>query len=135
MAELKASDRVRRGATTGSAVLFADIVGFTGYSEAHPAEEVVANLDRLIDDGEALVSEHRLEKIKTIGDGLMATANLLERHADPVLASVRCALAITEAARTNPAALEDPGRHPRRARGRGRGRSRASSASTSGAIP
>ncbi len=104
VAELKASDRVAPRRYEGVAVLFADIVGFTGYSEAHPAEEVVANLDRLIEAGEALVSQHRLEKIKTIGDGLMATANLLQRHADPVLASVRFALAITEAARTNPAA-------------------------------
>jgi adenylate cyclase len=104
VAELKASDRVTPRRYEGVAVLFADIVGFTGYSEAHPAEEVVANLDRLIEAGEAQVSKHRLEKIKTIGDGLMATANLLQRHDDPVLASVRCALAITEAARTNPAA-------------------------------
>ena len=85
VAELKASERVTPRRYEGVAVLF-------------------ANLDRLIEAGDAQVSKHRLEKIKTIGDGLMATANLLERHADPVLASVRCALAIIEAARTNPAA-------------------------------
>jgi adenylate cyclase len=104
VAELKATDRVAPRRYEQVVVLFADIVGFTAYSEAHPAEEVVANLDCLIEAGEALVSAHGLEKIKTIGDGLMATANLLRRHADPVLAGVRCALAILEVARTNPAA-------------------------------
>ncbi len=87
----------------GVAVLFADIVGFTAYSEAHPAEEVVANLDRLIEAGEALVSEHGLEKIKTIGDGLLATANLLLAHPDPVMAVLRAALGLGEAAAANPA--------------------------------
>jgi adenylate cyclase len=104
VAELKASDRVAPRRYEGVAVLFADIVSFTRYCEAHRAEEVVANLDLLTEAGEALVSAHGLEKIKTIGDGLMATANLLRRHADPVLASVRCGLAILDAARTNPAA-------------------------------
>jgi adenylate cyclase len=102
--ELKASDRVTPRRYERVTVLFADIVGFTAYCEAHAAEEVVANLDRLIEAGERLVSEHGLEKIKTIGDGLVATANLLQRHADPVLAAVRAALALVEAARTNPAA-------------------------------
>ena len=34
---------------------------------------------------------------------MVATANLLQPHADPVLASVRCAFAMAEAARANPA--------------------------------
>ena len=84
-------------------MLFGDIVSFTPYCERHPAEEVVANLDRLTRACEELVRAHGLEKIKTIGDCVMATANLLEPHPDPVLASVRCAFAIAEAARANPA--------------------------------
>jgi class 3 adenylate cyclase len=84
-------------------VLFGDLVSFTPYCERHPAEEVVANLDRLTRACEELVRAHGLEKIKTIGDCVMATANLLEPHAEPVLASLRCAFAIAEAARTNPA--------------------------------
>ena len=50
-----------------------------------------------------LVAGHGLEKIKTIGDAFMATANLLQGHADPVLASVRCAFALIEAAGDQPA--------------------------------
>lgn len=104
VAELKATERVAPRRYDGVTVLFADIVDFTGYCEGHPAEEVVANLDRLIEAAEILVGEHGLEKIKTVGDGLMATANLLEHHADPVQAAVCCAFALIDAARTNPAA-------------------------------
>ncbi|MCE3250093.1 MAG: adenylate/guanylate cyclase response regulator, partial [Geminicoccaceae bacterium] len=103
VAELKAQDRVSPKRYEGVAVLFGDLVSFTPYCERHPAEEVVANLDRLTRACEELVRAHGLEKIKTIGDCVMATANLLEPHAEPVLASLRCAFAIAEAARTNPA--------------------------------
>jgi adenylate cyclase len=103
VAELKAQDRVSPKRYEEVAVLFGDLVSFTPYCERHPAEEVVANLDRLTRACEELVRAHGLEKIKTIGDCVMATANLLEPHAEPVLASLRCAFAIAEAARTNPA--------------------------------
>jgi adenylate cyclase len=84
-------------------VLFGDIVSFTPYCERHPAEEVVANLDRLTRACEDLVSAHGLEKVKTAGDCVVATANLLEPHAEPVLARVRCAFAMAVAARANSA--------------------------------
>ena len=103
VAELKARDCVTPRRFEQVAVLFADIVSFTPYCERHPAEEVVANLDRLTRACEDLVSAHRLEKIKTAGDCMVATANLLEPHPDPVLASVRCAFAMADAARANPA--------------------------------
>jgi adenylate cyclase len=101
--ELKAHDRVTPKRYEEVAVLFGDIVSFTPYCERHPAEEVVANLDRLTRACEELASAHGLEKIKTVGDCVVATANLLEPHADPVMACVRCAFAMAEAARTNPA--------------------------------
>jgi class 3 adenylate cyclase/CheY-like chemotaxis protein len=103
VAELKARDRVTPKRYEEVAVLFGDIVSFTSYCERHPAEEVVANLDQLTRACEELLRAHGLEKIKTVGDCLVATANLLEPHADPVLASVRCAFAMAEAARANPA--------------------------------
>ena len=103
VAELKARDCVTPQRYEEVAVLFGDIVSFTSYCERYPAEEVVANLDHLTRACEELVSAHGLEKIKTVGDCVVATANLLQPHADPVLASVRCAFAMAEAARTNPA--------------------------------
>jgi adenylate cyclase len=101
--ELKASDRILPRRYDDVAVMFADVVSFTAWCEAHAPEQVVADLDRLAHDCEALVSAHGLEKIKTVGDGFLATGNLLEPLADPVMASVRCAQAMVAAAAGNPA--------------------------------
>lgn len=101
--ELKATGRISPRRHDGVAVLFADIVGFTAYCESHPPEIVIANLDRLITDCEDLIASHGLEKIKTIGDGIVATANLLQGHRQPVEACIGCAQAITAAAHRNSA--------------------------------
>lgn len=101
--ELKSTGAVAPRRYDDVAVLFADIVDFTRYSEAHPPEQVVAELDRLIQDCEWALAEHGLEKIKTIGDGLVATGNLSRRHRDPVAAAARAAQAMLAAAAANPA--------------------------------
>jgi class 3 adenylate cyclase len=74
------------------AVLFCDVVGFTAYSENNPPETVFAELEMLIDRFEAIAAKHGLDKIKTIGDAFMATANLLSPVDEPMLAAVACAL-------------------------------------------
>jgi adenylate cyclase len=101
--ELKLTGTVKPRRYENVAVLFADIVGFTAYTESHPAEEVVANLDRLMEDCEWALAEHGLDKIKTIGDGVMATANLSLPHRDPVMAALRAGRAMIAAAAGNPA--------------------------------
>lgn len=101
--ELRTSERIAPRRHDDVAVLFADLVGFTAYCEAHAAEAVVENLDRLAHDCEVLASAHGLEKIKTIGDAFFATGNLLEPLADPVMASLRCARQMMSAAADNPA--------------------------------
>jgi CheY-like chemotaxis protein len=101
--ELRTTDRISPRRFEDVTVVFGDLVGFTSYCERHSAEEVVANLDRLAFDLEQIAVRHALEKIKTIGDAFMATANLLEPHADPVMASVRFAFEMVEAAGRNPA--------------------------------
>ncbi|MEP7159167.1 MAG: adenylate/guanylate cyclase domain-containing protein [Chloroflexota bacterium] len=58
------------------AVLFADVVDFTPYSAAHPAQDVVSVLNEVFSLFDALVDRHRLEKIKTIGDAYMAVGGL-----------------------------------------------------------
>jgi adenylate cyclase len=102
VAELKKSDRIEPRRYSDVMVLFADIVDFTPYCEAHRPEEVVANLDRLANICEGLIAAHGLEKIKTVGDGLLATGNLLQPLDDAVMAGVRCAFAIAEAAADSP---------------------------------
>ena len=74
------------------AVLFCDLVGFTAYSERNPPEKVFGELETLVDRFEEIASRHGLEKIKTIGDAFMATANLLVPLGNEVRAAAACAL-------------------------------------------
>ena len=74
------------------AVLFCDVTNFTAYCDKHEPEDVVSRLDALFVIFERVVAKHGLEKIKTIGDGFMAAAGLLQHVEDPVRAAVRCGL-------------------------------------------
>ena len=49
-------------------LLFADIAGFTAYSAAHQAEEVVNMLKHLMTEFDKLCLEHTVYKVYTIGD-------------------------------------------------------------------
>ena len=86
--------------------MFADVIGFTSFCETHAPEEVVASLHHLALGFEELTALHGLEKIKTVGDALMATAGLLVPNGDPVMASLRCATATVAAARALPSRWE-----------------------------
>ncbi|MGH6990288.1 MAG: adenylate/guanylate cyclase domain-containing protein [Stellaceae bacterium] len=90
--ELKATNVVRPRRYEGVAVLFCDIAGFTAYCDQNAPEDVVAELQTLIEEFERIVAAHGLEKIKTIGDALLATAGLLQPVEEPLLAAVRCGL-------------------------------------------
>jgi len=74
------------------AVLFCDVVGFTAYAEKHPPEIVFTELEVLVDHFEDIAQKYGLEKIKTVGDAFMATANLLSPLDEPVHAAVAYAL-------------------------------------------
>jgi adenylate cyclase len=90
--ELKATNEVRPRRYEDVAVLFCDIVEFTAYCDRNAPEQVVAELQTLIEEFERIVATHGLEKIKTIGDALMATAGLLQPSDEPLVAAVRCGL-------------------------------------------
>jgi len=97
---LKLNSRLAPQRYEDVAVLFCDVVGFTAYSEKHPPETVFAELAALVDRFEEIAQGHGLEKIKTVGDAFMATANLLSLLDEPVQAAVACALDMAAAART-----------------------------------
>jgi adenylate cyclase len=66
-------------------VLFADIVGFTAFSQAVSPEVMVGVLNDLFTRFDQIAAQRGLEKIKTIGDCYMAAAGLPELapdHAD-----------------------------------------------------
>ncbi len=57
--ELQTAERIAPRRFEDVAVVFGDLVGFTSYCERHPAEEVVANLDRLAIDLERIAGRSR----------------------------------------------------------------------------
>jgi len=97
----KAADEIRSIGTViprryeNVAVLFCDVTNFTAYCDKHEPEDVVSRLDALFVIFERIAAKHGLEKIKTIGDGFMAAAGLLQKVNDPVGSAVRCGLEMT----------------------------------------
>lgn len=97
-------DRLREQPTrvaesfTEVSILFADIVGFTPLAERMSPEALVALLDELFADFDALVAARGLEKIKTIGDAYMVAAGVPEGRSDHATAIADLALAIRERA-------------------------------------
>jgi len=64
-------------------VLFLDIVGFTALSSLAPPKHIVFMLDTIFTKADEIIETFGLEKIKTIGDGYLAVANVtksLEHH-------------------------------------------------------
>lgn len=59
-----------------ASVLFLDLVGFTAWTRDKSAENVVELLNSVFSDLDKLVSEHGVEKIKTIGDAYMVASGL-----------------------------------------------------------
>ena len=64
-------------------VLFMDLVGFTTLASIAPPKQLVFLLDSIFQKADEVVERYGLEKIKTIGDGYLAVANVttpLEEH-------------------------------------------------------
>jgi class 3 adenylate cyclase/HAMP domain-containing protein len=89
---LKRSDEPIADAFAEVTVLFADLVGFTTLSQHTPAADLVALLNELFSDFDALSIEHGVEKIKTIGDAYMAVSGLPEERDDHAEAMAAMAL-------------------------------------------
>ena len=75
-------------------VLFTDLKGFTQLSEQLSPADLVAELDTCFKAFDAIVEEHGIEKIKTIGDAYMAAGGVPEPRPGSALATVRAGLAM-----------------------------------------
>ena len=95
--ELKSTGTVRARRIDGVAVLFADIVGFTSYSDSHDPEEVLESLTEMMQTFEDIARTHGLEKLKTIGDSFMAASGLLSPALNPDLQCVTAGLEMIRA--------------------------------------
>ncbi|MEN8798803.1 MAG: adenylate/guanylate cyclase domain-containing protein [Flavobacteriaceae bacterium] len=82
--ELKEEGKVKAQKFESVSVLFTDFKGFTRFSENLQPEELVERVDFYFSKFDAIMEEHGLEKIKTIGDAYMCAAGLpfpMEDHA------------------------------------------------------
>ena len=83
-------DRLAAGETIADTfdhvtVLFSDFVGFTRLSRTYPPDRVVATLNRIFSEFDALAIRLGVEKIKTIGDGYLAVSGIpipTDNHAE-----------------------------------------------------
>jgi class 3 adenylate cyclase/predicted ATPase len=80
-------------------VLFADLVGFTPFSEAQDAEEVREFLGRYFDIGREIVERYGGTVEKFIGDAVMAVWGTPTAHEDDAERAVRAALELVDAVR------------------------------------
>jgi adenylate cyclase len=91
---LKEADGIIADACPDVTVMFADIVGFTPLSERLSAAELVGVLDKVFTRWDALARDHRVEKIKTIGDAYMVAAGAPLPREDHAQAIAEMALAM-----------------------------------------
>ena len=78
-------------------VLFADIVGFTQLSARLTPAELLELLNSVFSRFDELAGQHKLEKIKTIGDAYMVAGGLPEPHPDHLGAMAALGLTMLEA--------------------------------------
>ena len=81
---------------TEATVLFTDIEGFTSYSEAHDAEEVVAALNAFFGRMKPIVTAHGGSVDKFIGDAMMCFWGVPLPRADHARRALFCAIEMQE---------------------------------------
>jgi adenylate cyclase len=95
--ELKANQSVKPVRYDSVSVLFTDFKGFTEVASLLAPEVLVEELDQCFRIMDAIVTEHGVEKIKTIGDAYMCVGGLPEPCADHAERTVRAALQMQKA--------------------------------------
>lgn len=96
MSDPAAAESFGAPANRNVAVLFADIVGFTGLSEHMAPDRVVRLLKSLHERGSKVVFAQGGSLDKYLGDGFLATFGGIRSQPDAAARAVRCALALQE---------------------------------------
>ena len=94
---LKHKDEVIADSFPEATVLFADIAGFTRFSQGIKPEELVDILNDIFTRFDHLAEAHKVEKIKTIGDAYMVVAGVPEPRKDHAEAIAAMALEMMDA--------------------------------------
>lgn len=93
-AELKETGKATARLYPSASVLFADFKGFSALAATTEPEVLINLLDEAFRAFDEIISEHGLEKIKTIGDAYMCAGGLPEERKDHAERTVRAALAM-----------------------------------------
>ncbi|MFK8059678.1 MAG: adenylate/guanylate cyclase domain-containing protein [Polaribacter sp.] len=94
--ELKENGTVKAKRFESVSVLFTDFKGFTQFSETLSPEELVKSIDFYFSKFDEIIEEHRLEKIKTVGDAYMCAGGLPFPSKDHAYKMVLAALDIVD---------------------------------------
>ncbi|MFZ4476872.1 MAG: adenylate/guanylate cyclase domain-containing protein [Saprospiraceae bacterium] len=81
--ELKARNKVAARKYDQATVMFIDFKGFTHVAEQLSPEMLVEELDFCFSNFDRIIGQHRIEKIKTIGDAYMCASGLSDMNASP----------------------------------------------------
>ncbi|MGH2417975.1 MAG: adenylate/guanylate cyclase domain-containing protein, partial [Candidatus Limnocylindria bacterium] len=100
--------RLGSGEERDVTVLFADLSGFTSYSERHAPTEVVGLLNAVWEAVVPIVAREDGLIENFTGDGLLVIFNAVGDQADHALRAVRCAIAMRAAVEALGAAQETP---------------------------
>jgi class 3 adenylate cyclase len=92
------------GAVVEVTALFADLRGFTGFSERSSPEEIVVMLNRYFEHATAAILREGGTVVQFVGDAMMALFNAPARQPDHPLRAARAALAMQAAVEATAAA-------------------------------
>jgi adenylate cyclase len=95
-AELKTSERVQPRFFDSATVVFIDFSEFTRLVETMEPAQVIDQLDQHFTRFDDLMAEHRLEKLKTIGDAYLAVGGVPKPNRSHALDAALCALRILD---------------------------------------
>jgi adenylate cyclase len=73
-------------------ILFTDMAGFTKVAEKMTPEELIGELDVYFRGFDSIIKNHKMEKIKTIGDAYMAVGGLPKTNFTHAIDAVLCGL-------------------------------------------
>jgi len=85
------------GGAREATVFFADIAGYTSFSEGRPPEDIVTMLNEFFEEAEPLVRKHHGYLDKYIGDCIMAVFGVpLDTGPEDTVSAVKCAIELQE---------------------------------------
>ena len=81
--ELKTRNKVAARKYDQATVMFVDFKGFTNVAEQLSPERLVEELDLCFSNFDRIISQYKIEKIKTVGDAYICASGLSDMNASP----------------------------------------------------